>query len=124
MPEEENIETYADFTAAHKKQYNAKRIIARNKRVELMPKDMPEESRREKGTYVLSQVEPRLIQIVKRLKPGTQKAMHNISVAHSFSHSFDEYGGFTFYMSLIGNLNILQKYWRKNKITIFFSEFS
>lgn len=69
LPAEENIETYADFIAAHKTQYNAKRVIDRNKRVELIRKDMPEESRRKEGTYVINQVEPRLrLQTVKRLK--------------------------------------------------------
>lgn len=69
LPAEETIETYADFIAAHRKQYNIKRVIDRKKKTELAQKDMPEEIRRKEGPYVINQVEPRLrLQTVKKLK--------------------------------------------------------
>lgn len=75
LPIEENIETYANFIAAHAQRYNAKRLDDLKKKTKLAQENVPRESRQQeqpKEKYVISQVESRLrLQTVKMLKSDT-----------------------------------------------------
>lgn len=75
LPAEENIETYANFIAAHAKRYNAKRLADLKKKAMLAQENTPENGPQKetpKEKYVINQVESRLrLQTVKRLKSDT-----------------------------------------------------
>lgn len=72
LPAEENIETYANFIAAHAKRYNAKRFADLKKKAMMAQENTQEETPQKetpKEKYVISQVESRLrLQTVRKLK--------------------------------------------------------